>query len=99
MPVPMAGRMTSSKLICYFFSYPVAFGFWSSPADNITINPANRKMDQSLSDFQTGICVAAHATLDTEQLISHIRTALVDTTASAKDSDLRVILVQEVLEL
>ena len=55
-------------------------------------------MDQSLSDFQTGYG-ATHATLDTEQLISHTRTALVDTTASLQDSDGVVIPVQEVLEL
>ena len=40
------------------------------------------KIDQSLSDFQTGIGVPAQATLDTEQLIFHTRTALVDTIAS-----------------
>ena len=41
-----------------FCSHPVAFGLWfSSPPDNITLNPANRKADQSLSEFQTGIGV------------------------------------------
>ena len=37
------------------------------------------KADQSLSDFQTGVGAAAHATLDTEQLISHLQVGLVDT--------------------
>ena len=61
----------------------MAFGFQSSsPPDNITLNPAKRKKDQSLSDFQAGIDVTTHATLDTEQLISHARTAVVNTIAS-----------------
>ena len=33
-----------------------AIRFWSStPSDNITLTPANRKADWSLSEFQTGI--------------------------------------------
>ena len=44
------------------------------------------------------ICVAAHATFDTEQLISCTRTALV-AIATLQDSDKGVIPVQEVLEL
>ena len=67
-------------MICYFSSHPAAFGFWSStPPDNATLNSANRKADQSLSDFQTGVGATAHATLDMEQLISCLRLALVDT--------------------
>ena len=45
----------------------------------MTLNPANRKTDQSLSNSRTGTDAAAHATLDTEQLISLTRTALVGT--------------------
>ena len=72
--------MSASKLICYFSSHPAAFGFWAStPPDNISLNSANRKVGQSLSDFQTGVGAMAHATLDTEQLISHLQVALVDT--------------------
>ena len=41
---------------------------------------------ESLSDFQTGIDTVAHATLDTEQLISHVRIVLVDVIASPQDS-------------
>ena len=33
------------------------------------MNHANKMTGQSLSDFQTGIGAAAHATLDIEQLI------------------------------
>ena len=51
------------------------------------MNPANNRIAQSLSDFQTGIGAAAHTTLDTEQLISHTRTALVDTLTSLQGSD------------
>ena len=76
----LATKMSASKLIHYFSSHPAAFGFQAStPPDNITLNSANRKADQSLSDFQTGVGATAHATLDTEQLISHLRVALVDT--------------------
>ena len=76
-------KMSASKLIHYFSFHPVAFGFWAStPQDNISLNSANRKVDQSLSDFQTGLGAAAHATLDTEQLISHLQVALVDTLSS-----------------
>ena len=44
-------------------------------------------MDQCLSDFQTGIVVATHATLDMEQPISHTGMALVDTIASLQNSE------------
>ena len=66
-PVPLAAKMSGSKWIHYFSSHPAAFGFQSpTPPDNITLTPANRKADQSLSEFQTGIVAAAHATLDTD---------------------------------
>ena len=52
-----------------------------------------------LSDFQTGIGTAAYATLDMEQLISHTRTALVDTTTSLQGSDGGVIATLEKHEL
>ena len=69
------------------------------PPDNITLNPANNNIDQSLSDFQTGIGTAAHATLDTEQYISHTSTGLVDTIASLQDSDGKVTAALGVHEL
>ena len=69
-----------------YFSHPAAFGFQASlPPDNITLNLASKKTDQSLSDFQTDIGAAAHTTL--EQLISHTRGTLVDIIASLQDSD------------
>ena len=43
------------------------------------LNAASMKTDQSLLDFKTGIGAAAHATLEMEQFISHMRTAIVDT--------------------
>ena len=61
--------------------------------------PANRKADQSLSEFQTGIVAAADATLDMEQLISHLRVALVDTIYPLPDSEGGVISVLKVSEL
>ena len=95
-----ATKMSASKLIHYFSSHPAAFGIWSStPPDNITLTPANRKADQSLSEFQTGVGAAAHATLSMDQVICHLRVALVDTVSSLLDSEGGVILVSEVHEL
>ena len=99
-PVSLATRTSASKLIHYFSSHPAAFGFWSStPPNNITLTSAYRKADQNLSDFQTGAGVAAHATLDNEQLISHLRVSPVDTLSSLPDSEGGVIHVSEVHEL
>ena len=99
-PVSLATKMYTSKLIHYFSSHPAAFGFLAStPPDNISLNSANRKVDQSLSDFQTGLGATAHATLDTEQLISRLQVALVDTLSSLPEAEGDVILVSEVREL
>ena len=88
LPVPKAGKMSGSKLICYFSSNPVAFGFWTcSPPDSIILNPANKSTDQCLLHCETIIGANAHATLDTEQLISHTRSALVDIIASLQCSE------------
>ena len=53
----------------------------------------------SLSNFQTGLGAAAHATLDTEQLISHLQVALVDTFSSLPEAEGDVIPVSEVCDL
>ena len=99
-PVSLAAKMSASKLIHYFSSHPAAFGFQAStPPDDISLNSANRKVDQSLSDFQTGLGAAAHATLDTEQLISHLQVALVDTFSSLSEAEGDVIPMSEVHEL
>ena len=96
----LATKMSASKLIHYFSSHPAAFGFWAStPPDNISLNSANRKADQSLSDVQTGIGSTAHATLDTEQLISCLQVALVDTLFSLPEAEGDVIPVSEMHEL
>ena len=60
---------------------------------------ANKKADESLSEFQTVIGAAAHATLDTEQLISHLRVAIVGTVSSVPNSEGGDIPVSEVGEL
>ena len=99
-PVSLATKISASKLIHYFSSHPAAFGFWAStPPDNISLNSANRKVDQSLSDFQTGLGATAHATLDTEQLSSHLQVALVDTLSSLLEAEGDAIPVSEVCEL
>ena len=98
-PVSLATQMFASKLIHYFSNHPSAFGFQSSaPPDNFTLNPANRKADQNLSEFWTAIGAAAHATLNMEQLISCIRIALVDTVSPLSYAEGGVILVSEVHE-
>ena len=87
-PVSLATKMSASKLIHYFSSHPAAFGFCASTLpDNITLNSANRKADQSLSDFQTGVGATAHATLEMEQLFSCLRAALVDTLSSLPNAE------------
>ena len=99
-PVSLATKMSASKLIRYFSSHPAAFGFWAStPPDNISLNSANRKVYQSLSDVQTGLGAAAHATLDTEQHISCLQVALVDTLSSLPEAEGDVVPVSEVSEL
>ena len=99
-PVSLATKMSASKLIHNVCSHPAAFGFWAStPPDNITVNSANRKADQSLSDFQAGVSATAYATLDMEQLISHLRVALADTLSLLPNAEGGVIPVSEVREL
>ena len=99
-PVPLATQMSASNFIHYFLSHPAAFRFQSlTPLDNITLTSANKMADQSLSDLQTGVDAAAHATLDTEQLISHLRVALLDTLSSLPNSEGDIIPVSEVCEL
>ena len=49
--------------------------------------------------MQTGVSAGAHATLDTGQLISHLRFALVDTLSSLRNSEGGVLPVSEVHEL
>ena len=100
LPIPLESKISTTKLIHYFSNHPVAFGFQaSSPPNNISMNAANKKTDQSPSDFQTGTGAAAHTTLQTEQLTSHTRTAFVDTTASLHSSDGEVIPLSEAHEL
>ena len=97
---PSTTKMSASKLIHYFSSHHAAFGFWAStPPDNITLYSANRKADQSLSDVQTGVGATAHATLDTKQVISYLRVALVDTLCSLPNAEGGVTPVSEVCEL
>ena len=49
-PVPQAGKMSASMLIYCFSSHPAALGYWASlPPDNVTLNPANKRTDQSPS--------------------------------------------------
>ena len=91
--------MSASKLIQYFSSYPAAFGFWSSsPPVNIDLHPANKKINHSLSDFQTGISGAVYATVDMEELFL-LSEWLLLIPLSLQDSYWGVIPVQELLAL
>ena len=49
LPVQMAGKMSTSKLIHYFSSHPEAFGFKASSPPDITLNLAKKKTSQSFS--------------------------------------------------
>ena len=69
------------------------------PPDSITLNPANKKTDESLADFETDIGTAGHATFDTEQLISCTIAILVDTSVSLQDSDGGMVAALELHEL
>ena len=71
----------------------------STPPNNINLTSGNRKADQSLSDLQTGVGAAACATIDTEQLISHLRVAPLDTLSSLPNSEGGIIPLSEVCEL
>ena len=69
----------------------------STPPDNISLNSANRKVDQSLSDFQTGVGAALHMLLLTQSnsfLIS--RLPLLITLSSLPEAEGDVIPVSEV---
>ena len=93
----LATKMSASKLIHYFSSQPAAFGFQAStPPDNISLNSANRKVDQI---FRT-VLVPLHMLLLTQSnlfLVSRI--ALVDTLSSLPEAEGDVIPVSEVHEL
>ena len=100
MPVPQAGKMSTSKLIHYFSSHSRIFGIQASlVSDNITLNPTYEKTDESLIAFQTGIGSAAHTTMDTLHLTSHTRNALVDIITTLQDIDGGVIAELEVPDL
>ena len=58
----------------------------------------NKKTDQILSNFHTGIGAAANASLEVEQLISCARTAITDTVTILHDSGREVILVSEMYD-
>ena len=84
--------MLVSKLICHFYSHSSAFGFLTfTLQDNIVVNAASKKTNQSFRDFQTGISAATYASLGIEQLISKMRTTIMDTIASMQDSEREVI--------
>ena len=53
----------------------------------------------SLSHFETGVGATTHTTLDVQQLISHLRVALVDTLYPLPSAEGDVIPVSEVCEL
>ena len=91
--------MPASKLIIFLATLHPSDSSPSSPPDNITLTSANRKADQNLSDFQTDVGVAAHATLEREQIISYLRAAHVDTLSSLPDLEGGIIPVSEVHDL
>ena len=71
-PVPLSTKMSASKLIHYFSSHPAGFGFWSStPPDNMTLTPANRKADQNFR-LALVLCLMPLLTLSSSFLASEL---------------------------
>ena len=54
--VLLARQMSVSILLHYFLSHPAAFGFRASSTNDIILNPAYKKTDQSISNFHTRSC-------------------------------------------
>ena len=77
--ISLAGKMTASKLIHHFWVILQHLDSRLPLPNDIVLNAANKKSNQSLPDFQTGISVAPCAILETEQLISHMTTVLMGT--------------------
>ena len=63
------------------------------------MNAANKKTDQSLLDFKTGISAAVHATTVIDQLMSYMWNAIMDSFTSFQDSDRIVIPILETHDL
>ena len=97
LPVLLAGTMLMYKLINYFpvIQQHLVSRLLYHLITSLRILPISRLI--SLCDFQT--CIAAYVTLDTEQLISHTKAALVDIITSLWGSDGMVIAASEVHEL
>ena len=100
LPVTQAGKC---QLLSSFITFPVIQQHLDSELHHhqitIILNPARKRTSQSISVFQTGIGVAASATLETEQHISHTKVALVDTIASLQGSYGEVFAASDMHEL
>ena len=67
LPISLAVKMSVCKFIVIYQIHPAAFAFWASTQlDNIVLNAANMKTDQSLAHLQTGTSAVAHAILEME---------------------------------
>ena len=66
MPRSLPEKIPESKLTSYLKNHTAAFAFlFSTLLDKIVLNFDDKKTDQSLLDFQTGIGAASHVTLET----------------------------------
>ena len=63
------------------------------------LNAACKRTDWSLSEFQTGISAAVHATLETDQLIAYTRATIIDTVTSLQGSEGKIFPMSELHEL
>ena len=61
----------------------------------MALHLAIMKADWGLTELQTGIGTAAHATLGSEQVISSMRVLLVDTNSWVQNSECRALSVSE----
>ena len=97
--VPLATKMSASKLICYSFNHPATFRFQSStPPDNITLISANRKADESirLSDWHWCCCSCYSLTWSSSFLSSGLPLLIIF--SSVPDSEGGVIPMSKVCE-
>ena len=89
--------MSSSELIHYISGHPAAFGFEASlPHDKSTLDPASKMTDPESCRLSL---VCQLLPLKIEQLISHTRTALVDSIDSLQGFHDGMIAASEVYEL
>ena len=66
-------KVSASKLVKYFTSANQAFGFRAPSApDGLSLDKSKKAEETKLSEFQTMLGAAAHASVEAEQLVSRL---------------------------